>query len=446
MNTITAKPSSVFIKYAIPSVLGMLAISSASIIDGLFIGNYVGSGGLAAINLAIPIFSIIFGLALMLGIGSCVVSGKLLAEGKNQAASEIFSKTVVTVTLLSFFIVIALYFSLNSVLTAFGVDSDLHQDTTAYVLGFLPFVPFLMIGIVLDYFVKIDDRPNLAFWALLCSALVNIGLDWLFIVYFQQGLVGAAIATGLSQIVLIIVLLPHFFSPKAKINFVKVQGDWLSIIKAGSNGASEFINETSIGITALIFNYIMLQSYGVDGVAAFAVINYIIWFSIMISFGISDSLQPIISKNFGAKEPLRIQLFIKSAIVWVSIIGVILVMLLTNKPKELIDLFLADENIKVTAITLDFATYIWPLFIFSGISLVISAYFTAVHKPVPSATIALARSLILPIGFIYLLPMFWGNIGIYMAIPVSELVTMVLAIVLYFKLSPTKLIAQPKEL
>jgi len=433
METITQNTRSVFIQYTIPSVLGMLAVSSAAVVDGFFVGNYVGASGLAAINLAMPIFSILFGLALMMGVGSSVVSGKLLGAGDRTTASHMFSKTVIAVSLFSLILSLFVYLLLPTFLTGFGATGDLLKDTTTYVTVFLPFIPFLMIGIVFDYFVKIDNRPLFAFFALLFSAFVNISLDWLFIAYFDQGILGAALATGISQLALFLFLLPHFFSKKSAIKFVRPKGQWLSIIKAAGNGASEFINEASVGITAIIFNYVMLQTFGVDGVAAYAVISYLIWFSIMINFGISDALQPVISKNYGAKRLDRIAKFLKYALISVSIIGVTIIVLLWQLPHYLTDLFLQSKDEQAISIVMKFVLIIWPLFVFNGFSLVISAYFTAIHKPLPSATIAIARSLLLPALFIYVLPKFFGNTGVYLAIPAAEFLALVLALVLYNK-------------
>lgn len=442
METIKNKTISVYFQYALPSVLGMLAISSAYVVDGFFVGNYVGASGLGAINLAMPIFSILFGIGLMLGIGSSVVSGKLLAEGNKKSASVIFSKTLFSVVILSIVMVMAIFLLLDSILTSLGATGKLLEDSTTYIEIFLPFTPFLMAGIVLDYFVRIDNKPALAFWALLFSALVNVVLDWLLIAYLGQGILGAALATGISQLILIVVLLPHFFSSGASIKFIKPIGNWLPIVKSASNGASEFINETSIGLTTLIFNYIMLRSLGVDGVAAYAVISYIIWFSIMISFGISDSLQPIISKNFGAREPKRITDFLKYALTSVLAVGLVLSIILIQIPEAFAQFFLESKDSKTTEIVLGFSAIIWPMFIFSGVNMVISAYFTAIHKPIQSVSIALSRSLLLPLVFIYFLPPYFGNIGIYMAIPIAELVTMLMAITLYFKLTPSMLLSQ----
>lgn len=440
MNITEDKISTIFFKYSIPSVLGMLAISSASIIDGLFVGNYVGSSGLAAINISLPIFSLLFGLSLMLAVGTCVVSGKFIGKGDIKSASIIFSKTLIVISFFSLFICGFLLLNIETILYLMGANNHLTNIAIDYLSVLLFFMPFLMIGIVLDYFVRIDNRPNLAFLALLLSAIVNVFLDWFLIAYLGQGIYGAALATGISQLSLIIILLPHFFSKKSKLKFVKPLGNYIEILKAMTNGSSEFVNEISIGITTLIFNYIMIKTLDVEGIAAFTIINYILWLGIMISFGVSDSLQPLISTNYGAKKPVRIEGFLKYAIAFVSIVGLVMISLMIFFPNELTTLFIANSSNETKQITLQFAAFVWPVFLFNGLNLTISAYFTAIHKPLPSASIAFSRSLVLPVFFILTLPYIFDTKGIFIALPAAEFVTFVLTIVLFKKMSPKKIL------
>ena len=438
MNVTKDKISSIFFQYSIPAVLGMLAISSANIVDGFFIGNYVGDFGLAAINISFPIFSLLFGFALMLAIGSSVVSGKLIGQGDIKSASIIFSKTMVCITLFSFITCTVLFLNIETILHLFGADENLTKIAIEYLSVIVIFIPFLMIGVVLDYFVRVDNRPNLAFIALLSSALINVILDWFMIVYLQKGIFGAALATGISQLALIFILLPHFFSKEATLKFVKPIGSYIQILKASYNGASEFVNEISVGITTLIFNYVMIKNLGVEGIAAFAVINYLLLIGIMISFGISDSLQPIISKNFGAKENKRIEEFLKLAFITTCLVGVVMILLIIFTPNTLANIFLEDTNYKTKQIVLSFATFIWIAFLFNGINLVISAYLTAIHKPL--ASIAVSRSFIFPIFFIFTLPFFFNLNGIFMAIPMAEFMTFIIAVILFKNFSPRKII------
>jgi putative MATE family efflux protein len=439
MNVTKDKISSVFFQYSIPSVLGMLAISSASIVDGFFIGNHVGDSGLAAINISFPIFSLLFGFALMLAIGSSVVSGKLIGEGDTKNASIIFSKTMICITLFSFLTCTVLFLNIETILHLFGADKNLTIIAIEYLSIMLIFIPFLMIGVVLDYFVRLDNRPNLAFIALLLSAIINVLLDWFMIVYLQKGIFGAALATGISQLILFVILLVHFFSKKATLKFVKPIGSYIQIIKATYNGVSEFVNEISVGITTLIFNYVMIKNFSIEGIAAFTVINYLLLIGIMIGFGISDSLQPIISKNFGAKKTNRIAGFLKLASIFTTLVGIVMILLIIFIPDRLANIFLEDTNYQTKQIVLDFATFIWIAFLFNGINLVISAYLTAIHKPLSSMIIALSRSFIFPVFFIFTLPFLFGMQGIFLAIPMAEAVTFIIAIISFRNFSPHKI-------
>ncbi len=439
MNVTKDNIASIFFQYSIPSVMGMLAISSANIVDGFFIGNYVGDFGLAAINISLPIFSFLFGFALMLAIGSSVLAGKFIGEENVKNASLIFSKTIVCITLFSFITCGVLFLNREILLHLFGADETLTKMAMEYLSVMLLFIPFLMIGVVLDYFVRVDNRPNLAFIALLFSALINVLLDWFMIVYLQKGIFGAALATGISQLTLLFILLPHFFSKKATLQFVKPSGSYAHILKAFYNGASEFVNEISIGIMTLVFNYVMIKNFGMEGIAAFTVINYLLFIGVMISFGISDSLQPIISKNFGAKEHKRIGAFLKLAFIATSLVGVVMILLLLFVPDTLANIFLEDSNDKTKQIVLSFATYLWIIFLFDGMNLVISAYLTAIHKPLSSMVIALSRSFVFPVLFIVTLPFVFDKKGIFMAIPMAEAVSFVIAMSLFRKFSPQNL-------
>ena len=438
MDVLKDKPSKVFVNYALPSVFGMLAVSSATVVDGFFVGNYIGASGLAAINLSMPIFSLLFGLALMLSIGSSVVSGKLMGEGDTEAASVVFSKSMVVMLLMGISFAGLLYINIDNIISFLSIPIDLSQMVSTYLTWMLFFLPFLMSGLLLDYFVKIDSRPLLAFGALLLTAVVNILLDWTFIVHFEMGLFGAAFATGLSQLSLLFVLLPHFFSKKATIKFVNPLGSYGIILKAAFNGSSEFVNEVSIGITTLIFNIIMMQSFGVVGVAAYTVVSYVLWVAIMVSFGISDSLQAPLSKNFGAKEVQRIEQFLKYAFTSVLVFGLLLVGVVLGFPELIIDVFLESGEKETSAIILAFLALVWPAFLFSGSNMVISAYFTALHNPIASGVIAISRSLVFPVFFILTLPLVLGDKGLYLALVAAEFVTLIIAIVLFIKNTPRK--------
>lgn len=431
------KPYILFFKYVIPSILGLLAISSASIIDGYFVGNYVGAIGLASINISYPITTVLFGLALMFAVGSSVMVGKLMGENNTQDASNVFTKSIISVSLISIVVCLILYLSLGNILDILNVQDELREKTFLYLPILLVFLPLLMTAIVLDYFVRVDENPNLSFAALFLSSLINVGLDYLFIVKYDWGISGAAYATGISQAAIILILLPHFFSKKATLKLVKPSGSWLNIIQAVKNGVSEFVNESSAGITVLIFNYIMLQNFGATGVASYTIIGYFIMISVMVSFAIADALQPIISKNYGALHFHRIKSFLKLGFLTIIIIEALITLTVLIVPEALINIFLESSELETKRITIEFISYAWPAFIFLGLNILITSYLTSMQKPLYSVVIALLRSLILPVLFIITLPNIFGNVGIFMALAVSEFLTFIMASYIFINNRPT---------
>ena len=426
----------IFFKYAIPSILGLLAVSSASIIDGYFVGNYVGAIGLASINTSYPLTTVLFGFALMFAVGSSVLVGKLMGEKNSEDTSNIFTKSIITVSLISVIICMILYLSLGNILDILSVQDELREKTFLYLPILLIFLPFLMSAIVLDYFVRVDENPNLSFAALFLSSIINIVLDYIFIVKLDWGISGAAYATGISQAAIILILLPHFFSKKATLKLVKPKGSWISILNAAKNGASEFVNEASAGITVLIFNYIMLKNFGAMGVASYTIIGYFIMISIMVSFALSDALQPIISKNYGALHFDRIKSFLKLGFASILIVEALITLLVLLIPETLINIFLDDSSLETKRITIEFISYAWPAFLFSGLNILITSYLTSIQKAIYSISIAMTRSLVLPILFIITLPYLFGNIGIFMALAVSEFITFVFAAYIFIKNRP----------
>ena len=431
---LTTKPIRVFFKYAIPSILGLLAISSAGIIDGYFVGNYVGPTALAAMNMSYPIITIIIGFSFMFAVGSSVICGKLMGENNLKEANNIFSKSIIFIIFSSILLALLLYFNLDNIFSLFNAKEDLKNLTVTYLSIIVFFMPILMVAIVLDFFVRVDEQPNLAFFALFSSAIANIVLDYIFIVEYDLGIQAAAYATGISQAFIFFILLPYFLSKKSSFSFIKPYGNFSSIFKAMKNGSSEFINESSAGITVIIFNYIMLQNFGTFGVTAYTIIGYFITVSLMINFAIADSMQPVISKNFGALNYLRIDKFLKIASIFLISIAVVLVTFILIYPDVLIELFLEGEHKKdIENLTLQFIYYSWPAFLFSGINILITSYFTSIQKPFYSIIIAISRSFIFPISLIIILPIYIGNIGIFVTLALSEFFTFLIAIYLFLK-------------
>lgn len=423
----------VFLKYTIPSVLGLLSISSAAIVDGYFIGNYVGHVALASVNIVYPIFALLLGFALMFAVGNSVVFSKLFGEKRVQEGLNIFSKTLLVMVFFSIFTCILFLINLDNYFHFMGVDGELRYSAKLYLSIVLLFLPFLMVGIVIDYFVRADENPNLSFLAMFLSSIINAMFDYLFIVVFDFGIQGAAYATAISHFSIIFILLPHFFTKKHHLKLIYPSGSFLSIFRALKNGLSEFVNESSAGITVFIFNLVIIKFLGEEGISAYAIVSYFLMINIMISFGIGDGLQPIIAKHFGAKKFHRIHLFMRLGLQVITIFSLTFVLLAFFYPEFFVSLFLDEKNLKVENTTIDFLRYTWIAFLFIGINILITSYLTSIHQAFASATISILRSLIFPILFVVLFSKIFGIIGIYITLACSEFIAFIVAIYFFKK-------------
>ena len=431
-----------FFRYLIPSLLGLIAMTSASLVDGVFIGNYVGVTALAAVNLIIPITTLLFGVGMMLSIGGSVRGGKYLGERNTAAASAIFSKTLLSVALYGVGVTVLGLALEEWLFAALGATEELFPVMSEYYRIIMPFLFTQLVVVVLYYFIRLDGFPELVAAALAIGAVVNIALDYLFIVVYGWGLAGAAFATGLSQALPMLVMMSYFLRSGRRMHFSFRQDNWKEVFQAAYNGVSEFVNEVSGGILALIFNWMLIQRAGVNGVAAITVVNYVMLLGFMVFFAISDTVQVMISQNFGARNAERIGAFLKTAGSNIAVLSLVFVAVLLTASEPMILIFVDDRSsTEMVAMATDFVTYVWPLFLFAGANMLISGYLTAIHRPFQSGIVALCHGLILPAGFLVLFYLLLSDYRFVIALPVAEGVTFVLALVLFLRHSPVKAVS-----
>jgi len=407
-DPITGKVITVFFHYAIPSVIGMLAVTSAGVIDGIFVGNFIGATALAAINISMPVFALFAAVVFMLNVGGSVMCGRFLGEGDQAAASSIFSKTLYASFVLALFISGGILLFLDEVVSLLGANEDLRPLVIDYMTIIVLAAPLLILALTLDYFVRVDGRPILASAALILYGVINIALDW--------------------------------FSPRCSLKLVAVRDGWNSLFRAAYNGFSEFANEMSIGLITLLFNWVMITRLGVEGVAAFTIIGYLLYVGLNFCYGISESLQPTVSKNLGARQAGRIVEFTSIAMIFSLLTGIILCLLFIFLPEFLISLFLREGEEQTVRIALAFIAVFWPAFLFNGMNITLTSYFTALHKPLQSVVIAISRSLVLPALGLLFLPLWLGDTGVYLAIPIAEAMTFLIALLLVFLYRPSDIV------
>ena len=391
----------------------------------------------AAVNIIMPLITIVFGIAIMFTIGAAVLVGTYLGENKIVKARAVFTKVMITISSISLFFSVVCYFFSYDVARLLHANDEIMVYAKPYLEMVALFFLFQALEYSLSVMIRTDGNPYLASIAVLSGALLNFILDYIFIVKMNMGIEGAALGTGLSFMVSTCMLLFHFILKKGNLKLTKYIGKWKEIFFAAYNGSSELFSEASVAIIAYLFNKIMVESLGTYGVEAFAVINISLWAVNMLCYAIGDSLVPLLSINYGAGYYDRIKKILTLSRISVLFIGGLAFLLFTFIPEIIVSLLLDKKNKEAFEIALVFADYTKYAFLFLGLNIVFSSSFTAIQKPFHSIVVAALRGLILPVICIYFLPFILNETGLYMAISVAEFTTIILA---YYLWKNTKVI------
>ena len=430
-----------FFKFAIPSILGMIMGSAAVFVDGFFVAYFISANAFTAINIVWPITALSFGIYVMLTIGAIALAGKCIGENNIRRANLIFTQTLIVVLTIATLPLIIAYIFRKNLLPLFGAHGEIYQLSLDYIEGVLFATFFWGIAYVLSQFVRLNGSPKFASLMFIISSIANMILDPIFIVVFNLGISGAAWATAISQMIAFIMGLLYFFKPNCKLKIIKVYGGWIYILKASFNGFSEFLSNLSSGLIPWLFNITAYNISGNNGILVYSVANYAIMFFIMLAYSIGEALEPLVSVSYGAKNKNRMKDFLKISIFLISIISILISIILLINPSSLVNTLLKDVDLKTFEDANFFVRASIPNFIGVGINIIMSAYYTSVQKAGASAIVAALRSTILPIALVLTLPNIIGFIGLILVLPISEIATLIVSVMLYKNRKPDILIS-----
>lgn len=280
-----------------------------------------------------------------------------------------------------------------------------------------------MVGYALEIYIKVDGNPVYPAICVMTGGIINIALDYLFVVVYPYGIKGAAFATGMSQITSTSMLLFYILFKTKKIKFIKLKYSFKDLLKISKIGFAEFLAEVSTGIAIFIFNIVILKELGEKGVSAFGIVGYISSFVVMTMIGFSQGIQPIVSFNLGAKKYNNVVNTLKISLLMIVITGIIFYGSINIFSEKIISTFLNDgETFKMTKYAL--AVYSFA-YIINGINIVTAGYFTAVKKVKISTIITILRGVVLIVLFLTVLPKIFGTAGIWWSVPAAESITLI---------------------
>lgn len=427
-----------FRKLLIPTVLGMIFNAIFIITDGIFVGKGIGSDALAAVNITAPLFLINTGVALMFGIGASVVASVHLSQGKAKVARINVTQAIIVSSVLLLIYAIGIVSNVERVAVWLGSSERLLPLAVEYMYWFVPFLVFSALLCSGMFFVRLDGAPNYAMVCNIIPAIINIVLDYVFIFILKWGMFGAALATSLGYIVGAVMILAYLFHPERILHVCRVKLSkkslYLTIRNVGYMcrlGLSSFLCETAIATMMFVGNYVFIRYLGEDGVAAYSIACYFFPIVFMVYNAIAQSAQPILSYNYGAKCTARVRETFRLALTTAILCGAGVFLLTWMFSHQIVGMFLDSSypayNIAVKGLPL-FASG----FVFFGINIVSIGYFQSLERDCPAMIITLLRGFALILLCFWILPIIWGSWGIWLAVPMSELLTFLFVLVIYW--------------
>lgn len=428
----TEKISKLFIKFSIPAILSLTIAGVQTIVDGIFLGNFVGTNAMASVNIAAPFMELMIGMNLIIGIGGASYIGRSLGEGQVKRAQDIFKSACLFMIGLSI-VILVLGFTFSHQLASFlGANDVLLADSSTYIKILALFAPFIGLSFILGVFVRCIGKPNVYLISSVASLFANIILNYVLIKQLKLGIVGAPIATGLSFTTSFLIAAIPFVKKSAVLNFFTGKFNWKLTGQLLYNGSSEGVSSLATAISTFVFNMAFMRIAGEVGVSAFTAIGYISLFASLIVVGVSAGIGPVISYNYGAQLHDRVKQMMNISCKMAIIMGSALVVLIFLFGKYLIMMFVSD-NQAVLDLALHGSKIYAFTFFFNGLNILFSGYFTSIGDALSSIIVAVCRGMIFILLGISILPQFIGISGVWMTVPVAEVLTLLVVIFLFKK-------------
>mgnify|MGYP000713078177 FL=1 len=420
-----------FVKLFVPTLMGLIFSAILNLADGIFVGKGVGSDALASVNVAAPIFLVSTGIALLFATGVSIVAAVHLAQGKKKAASINVTQAFTVSAFILLLFSLAIFFFPSQLCYLFGGTGRLESYVVTYLRGVSP-VPVLTALMMVGMFViRLDGSPKYAMMCNVLSSLLNIALDWYFVFPLHMGIFGAAIATSISEAVAVIGTLFYMAFLSRNVHWYKPKFTSTSIRLTLRNvwymtklGMSAFIGETAIVCMLIVGNFVFIKYLHEDGVAAYSVACYLFPLVFMFGNSIAQSSLPIVSYNYGRKNEERIRKAFRLTVGLAVVLGLLITVFCLMESDTLISLFL-DEGTVAYQIGCKGFPYFTLGFLFFTLNVVFIGFYQSIELAKRATLWMLLRGIIFVIPSFILLPMMLGDKGLWLAVPLSEMLTFV---------------------
>ncbi|MBT8258536.1 MAG: MATE family efflux transporter [Bacteroidia bacterium] len=413
------------VKQAVPASIGILVMSLNILVDTIFVGNWIGSIAIAAINVVLPVSFFIAALGMAIGVGgSSVISRALGASEQNKALKTFGNQIALTVGLTTTLVLLGLYY-IDGIIPAFGGKGAIFEPAKIYYRIVLYGIPLLALCMMGNTVIRAEGKPKFAMYAMLIPSVGNLILDVILIKGFDLGMQGAAWATTGSYALCFLFILWFFLSKHSelKINLSHFLLHKPIVKEISSLGFVTMSRQATVSITYLLMNNILFDFGGETSVTAYAIVGRMLMFALFPVYGITQGFLPIAGYNYGAKHYLRVRQSIVTAIKYAAFLASIVFIALMVFPEAITKMFTQDPD--VVAETPSAMRWVFAATPIIAVQLIGAAYFQAVGKAIPALLLTLSRQGFFFIPLLFILPRFYGELGVWLAFPVSDVLSTV---------------------
>ena len=416
-------------RFALPSIVMMVFTSIYGVVDGTFVSNFVGKTPFAAVNLVWPFLMILGAFGFMIGTGGSALVAKTLGEDKKEDANRYFTMLITLVIILGLLLTILGLIVIRPLSSALGASGQMLEDCVTYGRTLVIFNTAFMLQSVFQSLFITAEKPRLGLIMTVIAGLTNMVLDALFIAVFKWGLVGAALATGLSQCIGGVLPLIYFMSSKndTALKFVKTKLEGTVLLKACANGVSELMTTVSSSLVSMLYNFQLMRLAGQNGIAAYGAVMYVEFAFIAVFIGYSIGTAPIVSYHYGSENHNEVKNMLQKSFKIMSVLGITMMVLAQILASPLAKVFVGYDK-KLFDMTVHGFRLFSFYFILAGINIYASSFFTALNNGMISAIISFSRTLGFETLAVIILPIFLQLDGVWLAITVAEICAFVISI------------------
>lgn len=416
------------LKFTFPSMVMMAFTSLYSVVDGFFVSNFVGKTPFAAVNFIMPVLMILGSVGFMFGSGGSALVSKTMGEGEPDKARKLFSLFIYSTAVCGVIIAVISFIFIRPLAAFMGAEGEMLDNCVLYGRILLLSLPFYMLQFEFQSFFITAERPQMGLVVTVVCGLTNMVLDALFMAVFSWGLVGAAAATAVSQIFGGLIPILYFCRTDAGVlRLTKTKIDGKALLKACTNGSSELMSNISMSIVSILYNYQLMRYAGENGIAAYGVLMYVNMIFLAIFIGYSTGVAPVVGYHYGAGNHSELKGLLKKSYVIIGIFAVAMFGLAELLAGTLAGIFVGYDRELMDMTERAFMIYSVS-FLFSGIAIYGSSFFTALNDGLTSALISFLRSLLFQVAAVIILPLIFGIDGIWFSVVAAELVAAVMTI------------------